>query len=122
MPLRQKIFEQFIEKEDNVLSERSINAEYYSGICAMYLFHKDAEYRLEKFVNDHPESPWVRKVYYELASYNYRRKSYKKALEWFAFTNPKDLREEDRLEYFLNVDTAILSVINLKKPAWISPK
>ncbi|MFT4683188.1 MAG: TolA-binding protein [Flavobacteriales bacterium] len=96
----QKIFEQFIEKEDNVLSERSINAEYYSGICAMYLFHKDAEYRLEKFVNDHPESPWVNKVYYELASYNYRRKSYKKALEWFAFTNPKDLREEDRLEYF----------------------
>ncbi|MDG2247236.1 MAG: tetratricopeptide repeat protein [Flavobacteriales bacterium] len=96
----QKLFERFIELEDNEWSERSINAEYYAGICAMFLFHKDAEYRLEKFVNDHPDSPWVNKVYYELASYNYKRKSYKKALEWFAFTNPKDLKEEDRLEYF----------------------
>ena len=98
-PSAQRKFDQYVATTDNPDSERAINAEYYSGLCAMYLFHKDAEYRLETFVNDHPESPWVKKVYYELASHNYRRKRYSKALEWFEYTNPKDLKAEDRNEY-----------------------
>ncbi|MCH2198599.1 MAG: tetratricopeptide repeat protein [Flavobacteriales bacterium] len=92
-------FEQYIADDPNEHSERSINAEYYAGLCAMYLFHKDAEYRLETFVADHPESPWVRQVFYELASYNYRRKRYKKALDWFEQTDPRVLPASKQTEF-----------------------
>lgn len=92
-------FEQALEQEVDKNSELAIDAEYHSALCALYLYHKDAEYRLETFVMNHPESPWVKKAYYELASYNYLRKRYKKAVEWFAYTNPKDLNPEKRTEF-----------------------
>ncbi|MBI1268392.1 MAG: tetratricopeptide repeat protein [Cryomorphaceae bacterium] len=96
----QSKFEITLERQTDKNTELSINAEYYSALCALYLYHKDAEYRLENFVGHHPESPWVKKVYYELAAYNYLRKRYSKALEWFAFTNPKDLNGAARTEYY----------------------
>lgn len=95
-----KSFETFVLTAEDPRSEQVINAAYHAGICALYLFHKDAEYRLEKFVQDYPESPWVRKVYFELATYNYQRKRYKKSLEWFEFVNPNDLPADRVTEFY----------------------
>ncbi len=93
-------FHDFIALSDDPREEQRIAAEFYASICSLYLFHKDAEYVLEQFVLDHPDSPWVHKVYYELATYNYKRKSYKKALEWFEFVDPSDLSEQDSAEFY----------------------
>ncbi|MGB1031664.1 MAG: hypothetical protein ACPGWM_03570, partial [Flavobacteriales bacterium] len=95
----QKMFETYMEGLSDRHLEQYINAEFHAGICALYLYHKDAEFRLEKFVQMHPESPWVRKVYLELANYNYKRKKYKKSLEWFEYVDPNDLREDDLAEF-----------------------
>ncbi|NQX92480.1 MAG: tetratricopeptide repeat protein, partial [Flavobacteriales bacterium] len=94
----QKLFEEYMKSLPDRHLEQYINAEFHAGVCALYLFHKDAEYRLEKFVQMHPESPWVKKVYYELANYNYRRKKYKKALEWFQYIDENQLNEEELVE------------------------
>jgi TolA-binding protein len=51
-------FQEFIALEKDPQQALRINSEYYNGICALYLFHKDAEYQLEKFVLEHPDSPW----------------------------------------------------------------
>ena len=48
-PAKEK-FEQFIAQEKNPQNALRINAEYYRGICALYLFHPDAEFILEQFV------------------------------------------------------------------------
>jgi TolA-binding protein len=95
----QQKFERYMAETDKPDSERAITAEYLAGLCAMYLFHKDAEYRLETFVQDHPESPWVRQVYFELATYNYQRKRYKKALEWFEQTDARYLQPNKKEEF-----------------------
>lgn len=92
-------FEHYIATTDRPNSERAVTAEYLAGLCAMYLFHKDAEYRLETFVDEHPESPWVRQVYFELATYNYQRRNYRKALEWFEKTDASYLQADQKEEY-----------------------
>ncbi len=95
----QEKFEHYISETDRPNSERAVTAEYLAGLCAMYLFHKDAEYRLETFVDEHPESPWVRQVYFELATYNYQRRNYRKALEWFSKTDVSYLQANQKEAY-----------------------
>lgn len=95
----QRKFEEFIAIKQDPLAERSVNAEYYAGLCAMNLYHKDAEYRLEQFVENHPASAWSKRAYFELAVHNYKRKSYKKAIEWFEKSNPRDLKADERDVY-----------------------
>ena len=93
-------FNQFSLLNTSEHEELHIASEYYSGICSLYLFHKDAEYNLEKFVLDHPDTPWVLKVYFELATYNYKRKNHKKALEWFEYVDPRDLPNSLLAEFY----------------------
>ena len=66
----QERFREFAENVDNPQDELRVNAEYYQGICALYLFHKDAEYELDRFVAEHPASRWGKKAYIELGSYS----------------------------------------------------
>jgi TolA-binding protein len=96
----QEKFRQFEELVTDPRDELRINSEFYQGICALYLFHKDAEYELEKFVADHPDSRWVERAYLELATYNFKRKRYGKALEWFALVDPLSLSDKERIAFY----------------------
>jgi TolA-binding protein len=96
----QERFKEFANNVDNPRDELRVNAEYYQGICALYLYHKDAEYELERFVAEHPDSRWVEQAYLELGSYNYLRKKYKKTLEWFAFLDPLSLSSKNRTKFY----------------------
>lgn len=98
VPAKQR-FEEYIALESDVQNALRVNAEYYKGICALYLFHKDAEYMLESFVREHPDSPRKQHAYFELATFNYKKKAYKKALEWFAEVDENMLSETDKLEF-----------------------
>ncbi|MBL0315183.1 MAG: tetratricopeptide repeat protein [Flavobacteriales bacterium] len=99
VPAKEK-FEDFIRLEKNPQHALRINSEYYSGVCALYLLHKDAEYQLEKFVLEHPDSPWKQRAFFELATFNYQKKSYKKALEWFDHVDMKELSNAEKTEFY----------------------
>ncbi len=75
-------------------------AEYHQGLCAMYLFHKDAEFLLTNFVRNHPDSHWCQNVYLELANFKFKNKAYRLALEWFDKVEEKQLLEEERASYY----------------------
>lgn len=98
VPAKEK-FEQFIVLESDPQNALRVNSEYYRGICALYLFHADAEYLLETFVREHPDSPWKQHAYFELATFNYKKKSYKKALEWFQEVDESTLSNKERVEF-----------------------
>jgi tetratricopeptide (TPR) repeat protein len=98
VPAKEK-FEEYIDLEKNPQHALRINSEYYSGICALYLLHKDAEYQLEKFVLEHPDSPWKQRAYFELATFNYQKRSYQKALEWFEFVDERELSAAEKIEF-----------------------
>ena len=98
VPAKEK-FEEFIKLEKDPQHALRINAEYYSGICALYLLHKDAEYQLEKFVQEHPNSPWKQRAYFELATFNYQKKLYDKSLEWFEYVDEQELSDAEKIEF-----------------------
>ena len=77
-----------------------IDAEYYAALSAVELFHKDAEIRLKQFLTAHPESPKCRKVKFQLGRYNYRKKNYEDAIEWFRQVEIYDLQKEELAEYY----------------------
>jgi TolA-binding protein len=93
-------FQEYEKIADEPQEELSVNARYYAGISSLYLFHKDAEYNLEQFILEYPESPWVQKIYFELATYNYKRRDYDDALEWFESVDHFGLEEEQLVEFY----------------------
>ncbi|GAB4131820.1 MAG: tetratricopeptide repeat protein [Bacteroidia bacterium] len=78
----------------------AIDAKYYASLCAMELFHKDAEIRLKEFLTLYPESPKVNKVMYQLGRYNYRKKDFEEALVWFRQVDVYDLRKDELSEFY----------------------
>lgn len=88
----------FNAKDKNELL--AIDAEYYAALCAVELFHKDAEIRLKQFLATHPESPKCRKVKFQLGRYNYRKKNYDDAIAWFRQVEIYDLQKEELAEFY----------------------
>ncbi len=77
-----------------------IDAEYYAALCGIELFNKDAELLLKNFIMDHPESPHVKSAYFNLGKYNYRKKKFKDAIDWFNKVDVYDLSMEELPEYY----------------------
>jgi len=76
-----------------------VEAEYRAALCAMYLYHKDAVWRIDRFIEKHPESTWVPKLQWALANYEYRRRKWSKAIVSFDALNPRRLSKTMRTEY-----------------------
>lgn len=76
-----------------------VEAEYRAALCAMFLYHKDAVWRIDRFIERHPESTWVPKLQWELGNYQYRRHRWKDAITSFEALNPRRLSKAMRTEY-----------------------
>lgn len=92
-----KIVGQYGKEPNNLVR---VDAEYYSALCALELFNKDSELLLKKFIANHPESPKVQAAYFQLGKYNYRKKQYNKALDWFSKVDIYDLNNEELSEFY----------------------
>mgnify|MGYP006282306529 CR=1 FL=1 len=90
-----KHFSDYLRLSGSEHSEDYVNAKYYQALSAMRLFHKDAEYLMENFVDVYPESIWVHPARWNLATYNFNRRDYDDALYWY---NQIDQRDLDFLE------------------------
>ncbi|HPF89609.1 MAG TPA: tetratricopeptide repeat protein [Flavobacteriales bacterium] len=59
-----------------------VEAEFYSAICAVRLFHDDAGYRLHSFMQDHPDDLHVGTVKLELFKHTFAQRKWKESLLW----------------------------------------
>ena len=57
-------------------------AEFYSALCAVRLFHNDAGYRLNAFMQEHPEDLHVGAVKLELFKHTFAQKKWKESILW----------------------------------------
>jgi TolA-binding protein len=96
----QKSFNRVIATHKDVNSLVRTDAEYYSAICALELFNRDGEYYLKQFIVNHPESPKVKNAYFYLGKYNYIKKKYKEANEWFDKVDVYELSTEELAEFY----------------------
>ncbi len=96
----QKSFTTVIASHHDLHSLVRIDAEFYKAICAIELFNKDAEWFLKQFINNHPESPKVKTAYFYLGKYNYSKKKYRDANDWFEKVDVYELTTEELSEFY----------------------
>ncbi len=96
----QKAFDEFVERYQQKGDILAALSEYYAARCAMYLFNEDAEYRLFAFISNHPESALVKDAILDMAFYQYQKKSYRKAVTWFAKVDVSSLPQDRKAEYY----------------------
>jgi len=94
----QEIFSEALEDlpED---TELRANAEYYTAICAIKLFHNDAEHLISRFISKHPESSRVNQAYFNMGRFQYRQEEFEKVVHWFDKVEIEKLTEEQLAEY-----------------------
>jgi len=76
-----------------------VDAQYYAGISALYLFNPDAEIQIDRFIAEHPTHPKAASANYELGQFYYAKKDYKKTIEYFAKVSSADLSLEQAIDY-----------------------
>ncbi|MBP7462849.1 MAG: tetratricopeptide repeat protein [Bacteroidales bacterium] len=96
----QKMFEDFANNPGNEYSVYKDDALYYSSMCALKLFNKDAEYLIEQFIREHPESYNVNDAGFQMGNYQFLKKKYPNALKWYEQVDRLSLTPEENGEYF----------------------
>ena len=94
------LFDSYIEENSGDVSGNLSNAEFQAALSAVRLYNSDAEYRINNFVRNHPESPLNNKAWLELANSFYQGKNYKKALQYYGLTDRLEIKEELLPEYY----------------------
>ncbi len=79
----QENFRQYLRLQPQDGAQKQ-DAEYSLAICALNLYHSDAEKQLQDFIDNHPYSSKASVAYSDLASFFYTEKNYKKAASYFA--------------------------------------
>lgn len=110
----QQLFVQVIESIGNPLSEVRITSEYYNAICAVQLFHPDAEKYLVNFINTYTTHPLQGLASFQMGNLQYRKKDFDDAVQWYQKVDTYDLNREQREEltfktgyaYFMNEEHA----------------
>ncbi len=111
----QKDFDEYrssIPQNQNLMQT---DADYYSAICAMELFNKDAEYKIGSFIKKDQESSRIKYSYFYMSKLQYREKKYKKAIEWFEKIDPYHLSSEEQAEYYFKSGYSYFVVKNFDK-------
>ena len=85
---------------NEIPAEARSNAAYYKAVCAMNLYHRDAENLLKNFIEDYPESAKAGIANFQLGKLYYRDRKYKNAIEWFEKVDTYYLQAEEKEEYY----------------------
>src|SRR6056297_418609 len=96
----QEKFRLYIDQNSDKDKELVANAEYYYAICAIELFHDDAEYHISRFISRHPESNKVNLAYFHMGIFQYRNENFKKVIQWFDKIEREKLSNEQLAEYY----------------------
>ncbi len=96
----QELFSAAINNYGKLNTEYKSNAAYYHAICAVRLYHNNAEFIVRQFINRYPGSQKVVDAKFEMANTYYNQDKYEKSLEWFGTINPHRINEEKQAAYF----------------------
>ncbi|NLA24043.1 MAG: tetratricopeptide repeat protein [Bacteroidales bacterium] len=99
----QKMFENIANDAKYENSAFKDDALYYASQCALKLFNKDAEYLIEKFINEHPESYNINDAYFQMGNHQFLKKRYPNALKYYAKVDRLSLSKEANSEYFFKM-------------------
>ncbi|MBK6951423.1 MAG: tetratricopeptide repeat protein [Crocinitomicaceae bacterium] len=111
----QQEFDAFMEEICDAQDPFFIKAKYYHALCALYLFHSNAESLLLGFLAEYPESIYRMEIYFELGKHYYRKKDYKRAVSWLTQIDIYNLKDEQKGEYYFKLGYAYFQLNQLKE-------
>ncbi len=97
--LAQRTFNQVLKSDLGSQSEIRIDAEYYYALCAIELFHSNADALLRRFIENHPESAHQVEARFNLAKFQFRKKRYEDVLNILSQVDQLDLSHEEQAEF-----------------------
>ncbi|MCB0396225.1 MAG: tetratricopeptide repeat protein, partial [Flavobacteriales bacterium] len=106
----QEAFTRAIAASRDMFDETVTEAEYYYALCAIELFHEDAESRITRFAYDHSEHPKAVKVPFQLGRYHFQTKSYRSAAENFVQVDVYDLAGDEIPEYYFKYGYSLFAL------------
>jgi tetratricopeptide (TPR) repeat protein len=95
-----KSFQNIIESHKDKKDLIRIDAEYYAAASSIELFNKDGEWRMHRFIEQHPESNKIKWAYFYLGKSNFRKKKYVETIEYMEKVDIYDLSKEDLAELY----------------------
>lgn len=93
------IFNKIAENPQSSRQDILTAVRYYEAVCAVELYNPDAENKLLSFVFDYPENSNINQAWLQLARYNYKKRSYKRALKAFDNIDVYYLNAEEVAEF-----------------------
>ncbi|MCU0422042.1 MAG: tetratricopeptide repeat protein [Bacteroidia bacterium] len=94
----QQLFNEFLKVSTE--RENSINAQYYSAVCAMELFNADAIALLTEINDKYPDHPKAKLALFQLGRFFYRNKDNKRAIQYLNQVEAINLTQEEADEYW----------------------
>ena len=86
-------------KQQHPTSEIAADCAYYSAFCAIKLNQSDAEFAMEKFVEDYPTSSKQNQAFISVSQYYFEQGNYQKALQFFDKVDENGLSYEEMDKY-----------------------
>lgn len=108
-------FSQYLDAINDSKSQKSVDAQYYIAVSALYVGHGDAETKIKAFVNDNPGSTWANHANFLYANVLFAKKKYADALVIYEKTLPMSLTWEEAQQLQFNMGYAYFQLNNLDK-------
>ncbi len=89
--------------------EVRVQAQYYVASTAAILGELGADTLMEKFIEEHPESPLSTGAYMRMADFYFQRGNYKDVLKWYRKVNDSSVSKEERTKYYFQKGYALFS-------------
>jgi len=109
----QKAFDDYVRLQPKGLI--SVDARFYAAVCAIELFHKDAEWRMKQFIEKYPESTKTYLANFYLGKSNFRKKKYKECLEYLNHVDHFQLTETETHEFYFKRGYSYYMIGNANK-------
>jgi len=111
----QHAFDNVLRMDGGAGSFMKADAEYYSAICAIELFNKDAEYLITNFIAENPGNPHTKSAYFEMGKFQFRKKKYRSTIKWLNRVDKYELDNEELGEYYFKLGYSYFVKENYKK-------
>jgi len=98
-----ELFDRYIEESVGEICSYLGDAEYYAAISSVQLYNIDAEYRINNFIRNHPESPLNNSAWFQLANSFYQGKNYRKAITYYEKTDRLEIDKAIMSEYYFKL-------------------
>jgi len=87
-----------IQKQVEKKSELYSEATFYKAISALKAGHRMGGKLLDRFIENHPESPYIKRAWYNLGDYQFERRQYPSVLRSYTNIDESDLSKEEQVE------------------------